>query len=165
MEVARLAAEVDAWGCTDVEVARVAADQGCPLPPLYECFLRAMGRDAGGMFDGAYVSYPVILGARMRALRMLASDESSGEVFVLPGDALVISEHDQGYAFMFVRSSLGDDAPVEMWTEGEPAHSSVVFASVLAWVQEAFTDATRPELEPWRQQRQSALREVEVPPY
>lgn len=143
--IARLAAAVDALGCTADEVAQVAADQGRVLPPTYECFLRAMGRDAGGMFDGAYVNYPQILGAREHALTMLTSDDWPDGVFVLPEDAVVVSLHDQGYAFMFVRTSLGDGAPVEMWTEEREAHATVAFGSVLDWVQSAFTEATKPE--------------------
>ena len=160
VELSALAAAVDAVGCTDDEVAQVSADQGRTLPGTYRCFLKVMGRDVGGLFGGALASYPHILGLRAAAIDLLRDNgERNADVFALPDDAIVISFHDQGYAFQFIRASLGDDAPVEMWTEG-PAmdRTEVVAASVLDWVRNAFDYETAPEREADRRHLQGLLR-------
>lgn len=161
-EIERLARSVDAWGCTAEEVARLEADHGLVLPAAYRCFLLAMGRDGGGCFDGELVTYPYILGSRVAALNLLEAnreDSPGSEVFRLPDDALVISFHDQGYAFKFIRTALGDRAPVEVWSEGSPPErSAAVDASFLEHVRSAVVSATEPRMEQRRRQYQRLLR-------
>ena len=148
--IEQLARELDAWGCTPDEIAVVRHDQGLALPRSYETFLRHLGRDGGGLFGGTAVCYPEIVGLRRAAVQVL--DEyrqwkTGCEVFVLPEDAVVISMH-QGYAFQFVRASLGDDPPVEWWAEGtqHPEQPSIDAASIAEWLEaEASSSVLPPE--------------------
>jgi hypothetical protein len=137
-QIERWATALDAWGCTADEIDRIEADQGPALPDTYRCFLRAAGRDGGGCFEGGFATYPYVLGARETAILLLeANQEDSPDeaVFRLPDDALVISLHDEGYAFMFVRTSLGESAPVEMWSEGLPSdRTQQMSSSLFEWV-------------------------------
>jgi hypothetical protein len=136
----QIAHRLDAWGCSPDEIDRVRRDQGVPLPRSYELFLALLGRDGGGLMGGTSVCYREIAGIRREALAILDDyrDDRVGqeEVFRLPDDAVVISMH-QGYAFELVRSSLGDDPPVEWWAEGSgtPAHATVGFASIADWLE------------------------------
>lgn len=136
----QIARRLDAWGCTPEEIERVRRDQGVHLPRSYELFLALLGRDGGGLMGGTNVCYREIAGIRREAIAILddirADRVGRVEVFRLPDDAVVISMH-QGYAFEFVRSSLGDDPPVEWWAEGSgtPAHSTVGFSSIADWLE------------------------------
>lgn len=159
VEISLIAARVDAMGCTDDEIARVSSDQGRPLPRAYCCFLKSLGRDLGGLFDGAVVSYPYILGSRDAALQLLdLSRENHAHVPELPDDAVVISMHDQGYAFMFIRASAGENPPVEMWTEGDETRFTVVAGSVPDWLQGVFTEDTQRHRDAERRRRQDHFR-------
>jgi hypothetical protein len=105
-----------------------------------------MGRDVGGCFQFEFVSYPSVLQLRADAIQLLATHSGSyHDVFSLPDDAAVISMIDQGDAFMFIRTSMGDDARVEVWSEGsERGRSKTVFSSALDGVQRAYQGATAP---------------------
>ncbi len=166
LEIRRVASRLAALGCTQDEVARVSSVQGVPLPDSYRCFLETMGRDVGGCFPFEFVSYPYVLQLRADAIKLLASHSGSyRDVFSLPDDAAVISMIDQGYAFMFIRTSMGDDAPVEVWSEGpEMDRSKPVFPSVLDWVQQAHRHATAPGNEASRRRHQRVLRDAFDPP-
>lgn len=115
-------------------------DQGVPLPRSYELFLSLLGRDGGGLMGGTNVCYGEIAGIRRSAITVLhayrAGRVGQDEVFRLPDDAVVISMH-QGYSFEFVRSSLGDDPPVEWWAEGSGvvAQATVGFSSIADWLE------------------------------
>jgi hypothetical protein len=153
-------------GCSESEIALIEADQGRPLPAVYRCFLTAMGRDLGGLFDGALLGYPYILGSRNAALNLLDDDGGHGEeTFALPDDALVVSMHDQGYAFQFVRTSLGDNPPVELWTEGpDMARTTVIADSVAEWVRQAYRSETSRRRDDSRRHRQNFFRRAFDPP-
>ena len=88
-------------------------DQGVELPWSYECFLRSMGRDAGGIFAGSDLSYAEVLGLRRDAQELLLENESK---FILPEDAVVFWMH-QGYQFAFLQGSNGPNPTVRLWTE------------------------------------------------
>lgn len=104
----------DIGGCTEEEIQLVADRQGVPLPPAYQAFLSRMGRRAGALMGGSDVFYSWPLGMREGALELLAEN---GDPFVLPDDALVFWMH-QGYQFMFMCASEGDDPPVYYYMEG-----------------------------------------------
>lgn len=106
-----VAACTDALGCTPDEVARVEADFGRPLPYGIRVFLETMGRDVGGLFGGADIGYPDMLGMRRYAVDLLAENQCRHS---LPDDALVFMMH-QGYILWFVRS---EDPRVFGWSEG-----------------------------------------------
>jgi hypothetical protein len=99
---------------------------------------------------GTDVCYAEIAGIRQGAIAILDDYGADGqeEVFRLPDDAVVISMH-QGYAFEFVRSSLGDDPPVEWWAEGSgvAARNSVRASSIADWLE---TDENSTVLSPER---------------
>jgi hypothetical protein len=101
-------------GCTPSEVQQVALDQGSPLPLRYAQFLSEMGRRAGEFLRGTDVFYPEVLRQRQDALELLIENESS---LSLPDDAIVFLMH-QGYVFLFIRASEGDDPPVYHYKEG-----------------------------------------------
>lgn len=156
--IERLAKRLDAWGCTPEEIDAIRRDQGVELPASYEAFLRFLGRDGGGLMGGTDVCYGETFGIRHAAITLLDGEreerieqgESNPEVFRLPDDAVVISMH-QGYAFEFVRASLGDDPPVEWWAEGSGsvAHSTVGATSIADWL-ESNANETSPYLSPER---------------
>lgn len=134
-----VAKRLDAWGCSDEEVEAVRRDQGVVLPQSYEAFLRFLGRDGGGLMGGTNVCYGETFGVREAAIALLEENRelhANEEVFWLPADAVVISMH-QGYAFEFVRSSLGNDPPVEWWAEGSGVRgrATVGFASIAEWLE------------------------------
>jgi hypothetical protein len=80
-----------------------------------------------------------VLGPREDALDVLdryREWKTDCDVFRLPDDAIVISTH-QGYVILFLRTSLGDDPPVELWLEGSdhPERTKVIYASVAEWLE------------------------------
>jgi hypothetical protein len=109
----QLARRLGASGCSPDEVERVRVDQGVDLPWSYECFLRSMGRDSGGIFAGSELSYPEVLGLRRDAQDLL---RENGSTFTLPPDALVFWMH-QGYQFAFMQGSEGPNPTVRPRTE------------------------------------------------
>lgn len=155
-------------GCTDEEVARVAAAHGNALPGAYRCYLSTMGRDGGGCFEFSYDTYPKVLEFRDHALKLLRAnrlDWPDREIFELPDDAVVISFHDQGYGFLFIRASLGDNPPVERWSEGtETDRAEVVAPSVVDWIASSFADLATPEGEANRRRVQRKLQRQFDPP-
>ncbi len=100
-------------GCTAQEIAEVVESQGSALPAEYSAFLATMGRAAGDMFAGTDCLYPEVLKLREWAIELLDED---GEGFRLPDDAIVFSMH-QGYTFLYIRTSEGDDPPVYLYRE------------------------------------------------
>jgi hypothetical protein len=144
--VEAIARRLGALGCSQGQIDAVQRDQGLPLSRSYEAFLRFLGRDAGGLFVGTDVTYPEVLGLREAAIDILdryREWKPDCDVFRLPADAVVIEMH-QGYVFLFVRSSLGDDPPVELWMEGSdhPERPKVLFASVADWLENADAERT-----------------------
>jgi SMI1 / KNR4 family (SUKH-1) len=137
-----IAKRLGALGCSQEQIDEVQRDQGLRLPRSYEAFLRFLGRDAFRSvqnFVGSDVGYPDALGMRAAAIDILDRYEDwkpDVEVFRLPDDAVIILMH-QGYIFLFVRSSLGDDPPVELWQEGtdHPERSKVIYASIADWLE------------------------------
>src|SRR4051794_20687177 len=63
----RLADPESLQGCSEAEIAEVAASQGfkpAELPEAYRAFLRAMGRHAGFLGEDSRLEYPWILEVR-----------------------------------------------------------------------------------------------------
>lgn len=100
-------------GCSPEEIAKVRAEFKIPLPLAYEEFLSQMGRSAGRFYEGTDMFFPKILGAKAAARELVAEDPFGVE---FPDDAIPFSMH-QGYQFLFVRSSEGDDPPVYYYLE------------------------------------------------
>jgi hypothetical protein len=137
-----IAKRLGALGCSQEQIDEVQRDLGLRLPRSYEAFLRFLGRDASQSVPklvGSGVGYPDAIGLRAEAMDILVRYQDwkpDVEVFRLPDDAVVIMMH-QGYIFLFVRSSLGDDPPVELWLEGS-AHSErseIIYASIADWLE------------------------------
>jgi hypothetical protein len=101
-----LARELDATGCTEVEIDRVERDQGVPLPHSYRFFLATMGRDVGGLWCGSDIGFPAILGARPDAADLPG----------FPAEAALLMNH-QGYEFTYVCAADGHDPPVHCRSE------------------------------------------------
>ena len=112
-ELEGMALRLSALGCSDAEIDAVRRDQGVELPWSYECFLRAMGRDVGGLFGGSDINCREVLGLRQAARALLEENQSQ---FTLPDDAVVFCMH-QGYQFEFLHGSEGPDPSVWWWTE------------------------------------------------
>jgi hypothetical protein len=72
-----------------------------------------MGRGAGRYFVGTDIYYPTLLGMTAAARELVAEDPNK---MTLPQDSIAILMH-QGYQFMFVRASDGDDPPVYHYME------------------------------------------------
>lgn len=100
-------------GCSPEEIAKVRAEFETPLPLAYEEFLVQMGRGAVRYYEGTDMFYPQILGTKAAARELVAEDPFDIE---LPEDAIPFSTH-QGYQFLFIRSSEGDDPPVYYYLE------------------------------------------------
>jgi hypothetical protein len=101
-------------GCTQEELGMVTKDVMTSLPRIYQMFLLGMGRGAGRFYEGSHIFYPSMLGLKAVANEMLEEEEKE---LTLPADAIVFVMH-QGYQFLFIRSSEGDDPPVYYYMEG-----------------------------------------------
>ena len=159
VRIEALAAQLDGWGCTPEEIDEVRRAQGVDLPRSYETFLRVLGRDGGGLVGGTEVCFGEIAQVRRWAIDLLEENRAQHpdeEVFRLPDDAVVISSH-QGYVFEFVRTSLGDDPPVEWWSEGSTSlgRSTVGAASIADWLERELVARDRRSEEALRSHRRS----------
>ena len=116
-------------GCTQEQIAEIAADQGVSLPAVYRQFLERAGRSAGTLFRGSEVLYPDLIGNRDIAQELLRFNNVAWE---LPMDAFVFFVH-QGYQFTFFRASDGDDPPCYHYTKlaGAPERSFEHFTEFL----------------------------------
>jgi hypothetical protein len=109
-----VAGESDLCGCSLSELEAVEEKLGKPIPLAYRNFLKIMGRGAGRLFLGTNAFFPGILELTEIAAEIVSEDPSH---IKLPEDALVLTMH-QGYEFMFMRKSEGDDPPVYHYLEG-----------------------------------------------
>lgn len=98
-------------GCSAAEVDEIA--DGRNLPARYHDFLLCMGRGAGRFYEGTDVFYPQAIGLTAAAHRLVAEDHAR---IKLPEDAVAIVMH-QGYQFLFLCTSEGDDPPVYYYME------------------------------------------------
>jgi hypothetical protein len=104
-------------GCTEAEIAEVAAAQGVTLPRSYVDFLSVMGKEAGLLRNGSMWLYPDVLRVKGFARDLLAE---WNDPFALPAQAVVVMMH-QGYQFAWMDSAEDpDDPPVWYWLEGSP---------------------------------------------
>lgn len=108
-----VATENTVRGCTAAEIEQIAADAGHPLPAAYRGFLATLGRGAGRFYVGTDIFYPSVLGLTDAARNLVGEDEAG---LRLPEDAIVFIMH-QGYQFMFIRATEGDDPPVYYYME------------------------------------------------
>lgn len=106
-----VAARSQIVGCTSAEIEEIA--DGRELPSRYRDFLKAMGRGAGRFYEGSDVFYPQAVGLTKGARNLVAQDPAK---IALSDDAIAIVMH-QGYQFLFVRGSEGDDPPVYYYLE------------------------------------------------
>jgi hypothetical protein len=139
-----LARQIGARGCTEAEVAAVAADQGLRLPSSYRVFLQLMGKHRGALMSDTVVGYPEIIGLRDTVETLV--DEHS-EPHALPNDAVVFALH-QGYEFWFLRSTEGPDPAVWFWT---PKQEDTSTATIVAMSLPELLEAERrhPQIDGW----------------
>ncbi|WP_405161405.1 SMI1/KNR4 family protein [Nocardia sp. NBC_01499] len=102
----------DIAGCTDEEIARVAAVATFPLPDEYVAFLKVLGRKAGTLLRGSAIFFPEPLDA-FEAAEDIA--EGPNEKLTLP-DRFFFGHH-QGYRVFFFEK--GSPA-VFFYQEGHP---------------------------------------------
>lgn len=103
----------DVLGCTEAEIAEIEKDVGVCLPAAYREFLHQMGCSAGDFYVGTDLFYPQVMGATNAAHQLVAEDNAG---IHLPGGAVVIAMH-QGYQFLFIDATEGDDPPVYYYME------------------------------------------------
>ncbi len=131
----------DIRGCTDADLAHVAAVAGRPLPASYAHFLSVVGRGAGEFMSDLTAFFPAILALTDR--HRLETPQYS----VLPDDAFVFADRD-GEQCLFFRLSDGPaDAAVYLWTDERPKKTRRVFDSVWGFVEDelrGFEEATAP---------------------
>jgi hypothetical protein len=101
------------WPCSEGEVATLEQKLGVHLPAAYQEFLLWMGHGAGAFLQGTDVFYEA-LPLTDAARELLAEDNVMAP---LPPDAIVFYMA-QGYQFMFMRASEGENPPVYFYGEG-----------------------------------------------
>ncbi len=111
--------------CTPDEV-RVLEDMlKLTLPSSYKEFLYWGGHSAGPLLRGSDCFWERLLNIQQWAVELLKENNSPVR---LPNDAFVILMH-QGYTFMFLRTTEGDNPPVYRYLEGMGQDSfAVVFS-------------------------------------
>lgn len=102
-------------GCSAVEIKELEERFGVLFPQSYIAFLKAIGRKAGGFFQGTDIFYPEILENRAGAEELLEEDQSD---FRLLQSDFVFAIH-QGYQFMYFNTENSDDPPVSYYAEGK----------------------------------------------
>lgn len=110
--------------CSEDEVRALEVSLGIELPNSYRNFLLAMGRSAGSLFIGSSAFYESLFELREWAQELLEENEVRDP---LPPDAFVFLMH-QGYQFMFLRNSEGEDPPVRSYNEADPGQTFQVIA-------------------------------------
>jgi hypothetical protein len=113
--------------CTSDEV-RVLEDMlKLTLPSSYKEFLYWGGHSAGPLLRGSDCFWEHLLNIQQWAVELL---EENNFPVRLPNDAFVFLMH-QGYTFMFLRTTEGDNPPVYRYLEGTDQDSfAVVFSSL-----------------------------------
>lgn len=108
-----VASERDIVGCSTSEIAEIEKNVGLRLPAAYREFLAEMGRSMGDFYRGTDITYRWLPGMTQAAHELVDEDESD---IRLPEDAIAFMMH-QGYQFMFIRASEGEDPPVYYYME------------------------------------------------
>jgi hypothetical protein len=110
-------------GCTLEEIHMIKEQQQVLyLPPIYEEFLKTMGRKAGKWLEGSDCFYPDLLDIKHSAIDLLHEND---DPYYLPDDAFVVLMH-QGYQFMYFRTTdMNQDPPVQYYTEIVALRSSM----------------------------------------
>lgn len=108
-----VANDSDIMGCSEAEIAQVERILNVKLPAAYREFLLRMGRGAGDFYCGSDLHWPKVLGLTEAGRELVSEDEADIQ---LPADAIVIVMH-QGYQFLFIRATEGDDPPVYHYME------------------------------------------------
>jgi SMI1 / KNR4 family (SUKH-1) len=110
-----------AHGCSEQEIAALEERLRRVFPAAYREFLLWTGRAAGDFWAGSHAFYSDLPDIQQWAVDLLRENSFPAE---LPPDALVFFMH-QGYQFLFVRTSEGDDPPVYYYNETQPAQTFV----------------------------------------
>lgn len=99
--------------CSVEEVRLLQKIVNINLPEAYQEFLLLMGHGAGCLFEGSHIFYKDIIQIQKWAVDLLAENHFP---VTLPNDAIVIMMH-QGYQFMFLCSSHGNNPPIYYYNE------------------------------------------------
>lgn len=119
------------WPCSEGEVAALEQQLGVRLPAAYREFLLWMGHGAGAFLQGTDVFYDV-LPLTEAAQELLHEDGISAP---LPSDAIVFYMA-QGYQFMFMRATEGENPPIYFYNEGmSEAPFPQLYASFTAFLE------------------------------
>lgn len=120
------------------EIERVERAMRTRFPDAYRRFLSRAGRSAGTFMQGSDLALGDLENINLVSREIAAADEGLG----LPQDALVFLMH-QGYEYLFVRTSEGDDPPVYHGLESdEPVEVAHRFTD---WLEGAIADELRAE--------------------
>ena len=122
-------------GCTFEEVSQLEADFGAKLPSCYREFLSCAGKGAGDFLVGTDWTFPRLLGLQEGAANLL---EECKITTPLPEAAFVFAMH-QGYSMLYFDCTNGDDPPVHLFTDSEPAPRKV-FDKFSTWLLQCLED-------------------------
>lgn len=130
--------------CTIAEVEAAEARLQLHFPGSYREFLLLMGHGAGQFLAGSDCFYDNLFDIQTWARETLADNGVERE---LPTDAFVFFMH-QGYQFLFLRTTEGDDPPAYYYNEGLPETALLPrryehFSDFLIGELEADANATR----------------------
>lgn len=107
--------------CSEAEVADLEARVGLRFPGAYREYLLLMGHGAGPFLAGSDCFYEHVVSIQQWARELL---EDNGVEQQLPDDALVCWMH-QGYQFLWMHSSQGEDPPTFYYNEALPETASL----------------------------------------
>jgi hypothetical protein len=128
--------------CSEEEVTALEVSLGVEMPNAYRDFLLTMGRGAGDLFIGSDVYYDRLFELREWAQDLLDENEATDTI---PLDAFVFLMH-QGYQFMFLRKSEGEDPPVWAYNEADTTSAfRIVATKFTEFLRNAIEGHARPQ--------------------
>lgn len=111
-------------GCTTEEIEALETFIGGCLPQAYREFLVWMGHSCGQFLRGSDCFYSRLKAMQASARELLQEDHYA---HTLPEDGFVFFMH-QGYYFLFLRLTEGDDPPIYSYLENtdQPEQSTMM---------------------------------------
>jgi len=132
-----LATESELRGCSDDEIEAIRLHQHVKfLPDIYRQLLRAVGQNAGQLFQGSYFECSAAPYLKEGAQEILEDEELP---FVFPDDAFVFLDH-QGYAWLYFHTATGDDDPPVYRFNGAEAKQVVIADSLSSFLWESIRE-------------------------